>query len=455
MFLSNWRLLLRRWYVVILGLLATGVLCFLAVQVVPVKYQATSAVVLLPPETATTQQGGNPYLALGGLDTVSGVVAKAMADRNVQLGIRDAGGTGSYTLVPDLAAGGPVLLITVEDATPGGALATLDVIAKQLPRTLAQLQTSTGVRESSLIRSKPITRDDVAQPVRKSQIRALFAAVAAGLAGTVLLASVLDGFLGRRSDDRRRRRERALRLAGADADGEPPPEPVAASRELTPAERERVADRLAGGRGATRDEPSRVRESPTGVPNRDLSARADRDLSARADRDLSARADRDLSARADRDLSARADRDIPARLEREVPARNARVHNLTPLHGQIRTGSAPNGSATGSGADGSAHNGANGATSNGTARSGATVPDPSVDEATEVARPRPNLRINGINGINGARVTDPSIDEPTQVVRRPELRSAPPAVDQETVDFRRLAAELREARADGRFHEPE
>ncbi|HST64959.1 MAG TPA: hypothetical protein VLM05_07200 [Mycobacteriales bacterium] len=491
MFLSNWRLLFRRWYVVILGLLATGVLCFLAVQVVPVKYQATSAVVLLPPETATTQQGGNPYLALGGLDTVSGVVAKAMADRNVQLGIRDAGGTGSYTLVPDLAAGGPVLLITVEDTTPGGALATLDVIAKQLPRTLASLQTSTGVRESSLIRSKPITRDDVAQPVRKSQIRALFAAAAAGLAGTVLAASVLDGFLGRRSDERKRRRDRALRLAGGDPDPEPTVEPTAvAPRELTAEERDRLANRLASG-GRAPGAPGRTgRDVPTpGRPDREIPAagRPDREVSAagRPDWEVSAR---DM-ARLDRDIPSRdgrgrevPGRDVPVRPDRERPAR---VHNLTPLNGSVRsvpnglsgsgrTGAANgsvNGSANGSvngssngsangGIGGSGRNGAvahgvnggrlngsaNGATRNG-AHSSLDEPtevaraprftDPSIDEPTEIAR--------------APRLVDPSIDEPTEVAR---VRPAP-AVDQDTVDFRRLAAELREARADGRFSEPE
>jgi hypothetical protein len=504
MFLSNWRLLFRRWYVVILGLLATGLLCFLAVQVVPVKYQATSAVVLLPPETATTQQGGNPYLALGGLDTVGGVVSKAMADRKVQLGIRAAGGTGTYTLVPDLAAGGPVLLITAEDVTPGGALATLDVIAKQLPRTLASLQTSSGVRDSSLIRSKPITRDDVAQPVRKSQIRALFAAAAAGLAGTVLLASVLDGYLGRRSDERRRRRERALQLAGADYDTEPPADTVGTARELTAAERDRLANRLAGRSGVdardavTREGPARevpVREAPVREPirevpprgvraDRDIPARADRDIPSRADRDIAARADRDVASRADRDIPARdrgiparGDRDVPARGDREVPARPARVHNLTPLTGSVRNGSVPNGSAP----NGSVHNGSgNGSGPNGSVPNG-SVPNGSVPNGSVPNGSAPRGSMNngslangsGSNGSggngsgshgagngaahNGANVTDPSIDEPTEIARiwPDRVPFLPPAVEQDTVDFRRLAAELREARADGRFHEPE
>src|SRR5699024_7890349 len=44
-----------------------------------------------------------------------------------------------------------------------------------------------------------LIKDNVAQPVRKPLIRALLVVAAVGLAGTVLLASLFDGVLGRRS----------------------------------------------------------------------------------------------------------------------------------------------------------------------------------------------------------------------------------------------------------------
>lgn len=199
MFFSDWRLLLRRWYVVVVGLLATLAMCFLASRVVSVQYQATAGILMLPPKSTEAGVPDNPFLSLGGLDTVSGVIARAATDRVMQAEVAKAGGTGSYTVEPDLASGGPVLLITVEDVTPQGALTTLAVVSKKLPELLTELQTSSGVRESALIRARELIKDNVAQPVRKPLIRALLVVTAVGLAGTVLLASLFDGFFGRRS----------------------------------------------------------------------------------------------------------------------------------------------------------------------------------------------------------------------------------------------------------------
>lgn len=209
MFLSHWRVLLRRWYVVLLGLQATVILCNATTVLVPAKYQATSDVLLLPPMSATTQQGDNPFLALGGLDTVSGVLARTMTDHATEQQIKAAGAPGSYTVVPDLTSGGPVLLITAQDITSAGALRTLVAVSTRLPQMLANLQTTAGVPVSSLIRAKEITRDTTTQPVRKSLIRALIAAAAGGLAVTVLAAAQLDGYLLRRKDRRRRLRNSA------------------------------------------------------------------------------------------------------------------------------------------------------------------------------------------------------------------------------------------------------
>jgi hypothetical protein len=200
MFLSDWRVLLRRWYVVVLALPVTVLLCALAIQIVPTKHEATSAVLLLPPMNTNEDEPNNPFLALGGLDTVVGVVATSLGDRATEEEIREAGGTGSYTVEPDLASGGPVLLITAEDVTPNGALGTRDLVSQRLPLTLAEMQATAGVSDALQIRSKEITRDETTQPVRTALIRALVVAIAAGVVGTVLAAAALDGFLLRRAD---------------------------------------------------------------------------------------------------------------------------------------------------------------------------------------------------------------------------------------------------------------
>jgi hypothetical protein len=170
---------------------------------VPAKYQVTSSVLFLPPQSDTVAQGGNPFLALGGLETIAGVVARTVSDSTVQNQVKAAGGTGDYTVVPDATAGGPVLLVTVEDRTPAAALKTLAVVLKQLPQTLTALQTSSGVPSSSLIRSKEITRDTIAKTVLKPLMRAMIAAVAFGLGLTVLGAALLDSLIRRKARQRR------------------------------------------------------------------------------------------------------------------------------------------------------------------------------------------------------------------------------------------------------------
>jgi hypothetical protein len=234
MFLSDWRVLIRRWYIVVLGLLATVALCYAATVFVPVSYEATADVLLLPPKvntiakagaTATTQPD-NPFLALGGLDTVSAVLSKTLSDRATQLTVQQAGGTGTFTVVQDLTAGGPVLLVTVTASTPAATLRTLAAVTGVVPLALARLQTTSGVPANALIRSKVITRDNIAQPVRKSQLRAMMAAAAAGLGGTVLLTALVDGYLARRRGGRVAAAPAPAPPAAADLPRPMPGEPV-------------------------------------------------------------------------------------------------------------------------------------------------------------------------------------------------------------------------------------
>ena len=216
MFLSDWRVLLRRWYVVLLGLVATGALCALAVQLVPPTHRATSAVLLLPPQTADSEEPDNPFLALGGLDTVAGVLARDITDRATRDAIFDGGAQGGYTVEPDLISGGPVLLITAEAVSPDSALQTRDAVTDRLPRTLAELQVAAGVAESLQIRTKEITRDQTAEPVYNTLIRAVLVAAAGGVTATFLAVAALDGLLRRRADKRSARHlpSKSRRLPG-------------------------------------------------------------------------------------------------------------------------------------------------------------------------------------------------------------------------------------------------
>ncbi|MGV8978124.1 MAG: hypothetical protein ACOH17_08780 [Cellulomonas sp.] len=192
----------RRWYLVVLGLLATAALCVGAVRLVPVDYVAQSSVLLLP-SSSTVGTGGNPYLALGGLQGAADVLARAMTDDTISTQIAPPGSTAKYTVERDTTTNGPMLIIMATDVTNAGAVATLDAALTRAPKVLSQLQSSVGAPSNTLIELGTITQDTVALPEIKSQLRAVILAGVVGLALTVFGTNVLDALLIRRRGNRR------------------------------------------------------------------------------------------------------------------------------------------------------------------------------------------------------------------------------------------------------------
>lgn len=188
----------RRWYVTIIGLFVTAALCYGAALLVPVKYEATARVLLLPPDSVVGK-GGNPFLLLGGLDTATSILGRTLSEPDMVERVSTLGASGKFTVAPDDLTSGPVLLVTADSATRTAALQSLGVVLKQVPSTLANMQSSLGVPKNAWIASTVITQDRVAEAVRKSQVRALLVAAAGGLAGTLMLVALVDAYLLRRS----------------------------------------------------------------------------------------------------------------------------------------------------------------------------------------------------------------------------------------------------------------
>jgi len=194
--------MLQRWYFTLVGLLITAALCVLAALAVPIKYQAKAQILVLPPHTSVGT-GGNPYLALGGLQAASDVLARAMSDGKTFQLLRSEGITGTYTVARDLTTSGPILLVDAEDSTPEGALSTLNGILSQAAPRLTALQDDLNVPSNTRLTSNVFTQDSVASTLRKSQIRAVLVGFAAGVFVTIMLVSAADSALTRR----RRRRQ--------------------------------------------------------------------------------------------------------------------------------------------------------------------------------------------------------------------------------------------------------
>ena len=191
--------LLRRWYVLVGGLLVTVAICFGATQVVPASYTTAVSVLLLPPASPLAE--GNPYRALAGLQLAADVLARAVTDTSTTNEIAPPAGSASYAVVRDGTTSGPILLVTTEDTSEAGALATLRAVLDTMPKTLADLQTEAGAPPESLLTMSVIANTDVAEKSLKSLIRAVIVAATVGIGATLLLAAAVDGSMRRRDSN--------------------------------------------------------------------------------------------------------------------------------------------------------------------------------------------------------------------------------------------------------------
>lgn len=214
----------RRWYVLIAGLLLTAGLAYIVLRFVPPTYNVETSVLLLPPissvesigtEVGDEEDSGNPFLNLGGLDVVAGVLAKAVTDSESVRSIVPDGSRAEYMVEPDATVAGSVLAVTVSDATAAGAFSTLDAVLELSTARLQTLQESVGATGDDQVRLMVITNNSVATLDLASLVRTLIVVIAAGLVLSLLLAVSVDALA------RRRRRARAA----ADVPSVPPATP--------------------------------------------------------------------------------------------------------------------------------------------------------------------------------------------------------------------------------------
>lgn len=198
MLLNVIRVIARRWYVVLIGLLLTAGLAFAAMQTTPVEFRARALLLLLPSEEAVGA-GGNPFLALSGLEQPASLVTAYFTSTAAQEEVAARSETARYVVALDAQVRGPVILVEVTDETAAQSLATLDYLTERVPQELRRLQDEVGAPESSIIGSMLLTRD--AEPAEDSNamIRLVIAAAVLGLGGTLFLAFAVDSFLARRS----------------------------------------------------------------------------------------------------------------------------------------------------------------------------------------------------------------------------------------------------------------
>jgi hypothetical protein len=206
------RILLQRWYVVLIGIVATVGLVVGASTTVKPTYQASANVLLVPPPSHV---GGNPYLELGGLEPVADVLARSLVDDTTAQLLTSQGLTGTYKAARDLSVSGPVLVLIGQGTSAAEALEMMRGIAQQVAPQLLKLQLAAGVSSAARLTTEALNTPTKATAITKSQMRA---EVAAAILGLVLTLLAVFG-LHRMSTVSARRRSAAdvrRRVAAAD-----------------------------------------------------------------------------------------------------------------------------------------------------------------------------------------------------------------------------------------------
>ncbi|TFD52133.1 hypothetical protein E3T55_07040 [Cryobacterium frigoriphilum] len=184
-------ILLRRWLLVLLGLLVTGGACYGLFLTVPVTYVARTSLVMLPP--ATVVQGGNPFLYLGGLGQALDVLTRKINADEVVKPIEDAFPESEFIAMADSSTSGPILLVEGTGPTAADALAVTEAAVSAAPGALSSLQTSLSVPDPARITLAPLSIDEKPTVNFRSRVQAIGATAAVGLIATLLLAAYRDG----------------------------------------------------------------------------------------------------------------------------------------------------------------------------------------------------------------------------------------------------------------------
>lgn len=208
------RALLRRWYLLLLGLILAVSAMYVTWDRVEQRFTAEGSLLLLPPPSSIerilpNRRDGNPLLYLGDLNQARDVVISLMSSDEVREAFADEFPASTYTVSTDPLSSGPIVVITVDAPEPRTALTAVRQISSEVTTRLRQAQSELSVDKDSQIGVMVLTRPADAEMQNRSQVRATVMVGGAIMVSSVLLVAVIDGLISARR-----------RRLGFDVDGE-------------------------------------------------------------------------------------------------------------------------------------------------------------------------------------------------------------------------------------------
>lgn len=178
------RVMRRRWYVLLPGLLLTIGLTVAVALTVPVTYQSQSTVVLLNSEKATKAYDGNPFLSTQ--TSLTGMADSLARNLNSDVSLRELksrGATGTFEAKLADNAQGPLMWLTVTGTGKKAVLKSDRLLTEYAEERLEQFQKQQSVTEDARIRMMTIVAPQI--PAAQTKTRLEYMIMVGGL-GLVL-----------------------------------------------------------------------------------------------------------------------------------------------------------------------------------------------------------------------------------------------------------------------------
>jgi capsular polysaccharide biosynthesis protein len=211
------RVMRRRWYVLLPGLLLAAGLTVGVVLAVPVTYQSQSTVVLLNSQKATVAYDGNPFLSTQ--TSLTGMADSLARNLNSDVSIRELksrGATGTFEAKLADNAQGPLMWLTVTGTEKSEVLASDRILTAYAKERLTQFQQQQSVAPKAMIRMTTIVAPQ--NPVAQTKTRLEYMVMAGGLGLVLTLVTIFY------VEARKRSRGPGSEI-GPESEPEPEPEP--------------------------------------------------------------------------------------------------------------------------------------------------------------------------------------------------------------------------------------
>jgi capsular polysaccharide biosynthesis protein len=253
------RVMRRRWYVLLPGLLLAAGLTFAVTVVVPVTYQSQSTVVLLNSEKATRAYDGNPFLSTQ--TSLTGMADSLARNLNSDVSVRELksrGATGTFEAKLADNAQGPLLWLTVTGTDKKAVLASDRTLTAYAKERLEEFQEQQSVARDARIRMSTIVSPQTPMAQTKTRLEYMIMAGGAGFVLTMVVVFYVEA---------------RKRGQGSGAEPESTPAPTSAPAPApapAPAEKSApAANRAASAKESVVEETLAIRRPPSWTRSRE------------------------------------------------------------------------------------------------------------------------------------------------------------------------------------------